>query len=84
MPFISGGTKKFALKGSKCRRVYGAHATGKLNIQGHFNTLGPQPVDDDGGVPVWIANYLDNNPDVDEIALSGGNHSVVYSRIVET
>lgn len=83
MPFINAGAFSFALKGNKGRRVFGAHARGKLSIKGSFHIQGPQPVDDDNGAPVWVADFFDNNQDVDQIALSGENHSVVYARIFD-
>lgn len=81
MSFVNGGTFSFALKGSKGRKVFGAHAIGTLTIKGLFHAQGPQPVDDNNGAPVWVADFFDNNQDVDQIALSGKKHSVVYARI---
>lgn len=81
MPFVDGGTFSFALKKNSERRVFSAYATGELTIQGLFHIQGPQPVNDDGGAPKWIADYFENNPDIDQIALSGKKGSVVYGRI---
>lgn len=74
---------KFAMKGSKEKRVYAAHATGELEIKGLFHCKGPQPIDDNGGAPQWIADLFDRYPDIDKIALSGEKHSVVYGRMKE-
>jgi hypothetical protein len=81
MPFVNAGTFSFVLKGNKGRKVFGAHARGELTIKGSFHMQGLQPIDDDSGAPVWVADFFDNNQDIDQIALSGKDHSVVYARI---
>ncbi len=79
--FVDGGTFSFALKGNTERKVFSAHAIGKLDFKGTFHMQGAQPINDNGSAPQWIANYFDNNPEIDHIALSGKKRSVVYGRI---
>ena len=71
----------FAMKGFKGKTIHGARSTGKLEIRGCFFFQGPQPVDDDGGAPVWVADLMDNNPELNQVALSYKDRGVVYSRI---
>jgi len=69
------------MKGSNGRKVFGAHAIGELQIKGTFHAQGPQPIDNDSGAPEWVADYFDSHADIDQIALSGKGHSVIYGRI---
>ncbi|MEJ7932535.1 hypothetical protein WG922_21375 [Ramlibacter sp. AN1015] len=73
---------KFLLKGSKAIRYHGAHSRVPLEIMGKFTLSGPQPVDNDGGVPEAIHAMFEARPGLHRIALStkdGGG--VVWTRI---
>ena len=83
MPFVEAGRYSFAMKGCKKRLIHGAHSVGALEISGHFQFQGPQPVDDNDGVPQWVADILDKHPDINQIALCKKDSGVVYSRMVE-
>ena len=71
----------FSMKGNTQRQVHGAHAHGPLEIKGHFTASGPQPVDNDGGCPQWVADLLDQHPDIQRVALSGDKWGVVWQRM---
>ena len=72
----------FAMKDNTSPRIHGSHAFGKLEIRGAFSFSGPQPVGVDGGVPQWVGDLLDANPDIQQIAVScETGSSVVWSRI---
>jgi hypothetical protein len=71
----------FALKGNTKKQIHGAHARGPLEIKGCFHAQGPQPVDNDGGAPQWVADLMDQYPDVNQVAISSDGHSTVWSRI---
>jgi NaMN:DMB phosphoribosyltransferase len=71
----------FALKGSDARQVHGSHAHGPLEIKGRFTSSGPQPIDNDGGCPEWVADLLDQFPDIQQVALSGDKWGVVWQRM---
>ena len=73
----------FALKGTKERRIYSSYSRKALEIKGGFHISGPQPINDEGGAPVWVAEKFDEHPDIDQIALSGEKGSVVWSRMKE-
>lgn len=73
----------FALKGYKQRTIHGAHATGRLTFRGCFHLQAPQPVDNDGGAPEWVADMLDKNPDIEQIAISWKDKGIVWSRMKE-
>lgn len=70
----------FALKGGKARTFHGSHSRTPLSISGTWQFSGPQPVDDDGGVPQWVADLFDRMPDLKRIALGTETGGVVWSR----
>jgi len=49
----------FALKGTKERRIYSSYSRKALEIKGGFHISGPQPINDEGGAPVWVAEKFD-------------------------
>lgn len=67
-------------KKGQARRFHGAYANGELEIKGSFVFSGPQPVNNEGGIPEYIVQLFDHFPDIDQIALSGKKGSRVYSR----
>lgn len=71
----------FVMRNYKRRTIHGAHSTGPLEIRGHFHLQGNQPIDNDGGVPQWVADYLEQHTDVTSIAISGKHYSVVWTRV---
>lgn len=71
----------FTLRNFQGQRVHGAYARGPLEISGVFHLTGPQPVDDKGGCPVWVAELLEAHPNVNTIAISGDDFGIVYSRM---
>ncbi len=71
----------FTLRNFKGQRVHGAYSNVSLEISGVFHLTGPQPVDDDGGCPVWAAEFLESHPNVNTIAISGDDFGIVYSRM---
>lgn len=62
-------------------RYHGSHSRTKLEIKGHFSTSGPQPVSDDGGVPILVADIFRNMPKIQSVTLNGESSGVVYSRL---
>lgn len=71
----------FVMKGSTAKTVHGAYAHGPLVIKGHFTMSGPQPIDNTDGCPQWVADLLDQHPDLQRIALSGDKWGVVFTRM---
>lgn len=71
----------FTLKGHEGRVIQGAHAHGALKITGVFYFQGSQPINKSGGAPEWVADFFDLHPKIDQVALSGEEGSVVWSRI---
>ena len=69
------------MKGNTAKTVHGAHAHGPLEIKGRFTMQGPQPIDNENGCPQWVADLLDQYPDVQQVALSGDKWGVVFSRM---
>ncbi len=80
---LIGQGLRFVLRGYKGQTFYGAHSMAPLEIKGNWNSQGSQPVDDDGGVPTWVAAFFDANPNVDALAISGPNGGIVWGRQVQ-
>ncbi len=74
---------EFYAKGYEGKVIHGSHSPWPLQINGSFQFSGPQPVNESGGAPVWVAEKFEECSDLDQIALSGGKGSVVWSRIKE-
>lgn len=70
-----------AMEGSKGKKIHGAYSMRPLEIKGNFHCSGPQPIGCDGGVPEWVANVFDSFPHLNQIALSGENSGVVWTRM---
>jgi hypothetical protein len=72
----------FALKGHKGKLYHGSHSRTPLEFRGTWNMTGRQPVGD-GGVPQWIDELMEANPDIQQIAISTNDGGVIWSRIPE-
>ena len=70
---------EFSLKGYKGKTVYTSLSDKPLTISGYFWCKGCQPVGEDG-VPDIIYDLLEQNPDIDCIAISKKNSDMVYQR----
>ncbi len=80
--FVQTSSNKFCLRGNKSKQVYGQIAhSGELTISGLFDCRGTQPVDDDGGCPVWVDEVLEKHPEIKMLALTYERGGVVYSRM---
>jgi len=71
----------FAMRGNTDRCLHGAHSHTPLEIKGHFHYQGPQPVGCEGGAPQWVADLMDQYPDVECVAINRKNGGVVWGRI---
>ena len=73
----------FVTKGYEGKIIHGSHAMGSLEIKGTFHISGPQPVNNEGGAPEWVADLLEKYPEINQVALSGEKWSVVWGRMEE-
>jgi hypothetical protein len=73
----------FYAKGYEGRVIHSALSKDALEIRGCFHIAAPQPVNESGGVPKWVADLMDKHPTLEKVALSGKEGSVVWSRIKE-
>ena len=62
--------------------VHGSHAVDRMEISAMWHLRGPQPVGLDGGCPEWVAKAMEENEDIELIAIQKKDYgSVVWSRI---
>lgn len=72
---------KFALKGYKGTTVHASLSHQPLEVSGHWHLQGPILVDDDRGAPSWVYELLEQNPEIEFIAVGKKDSGSVYSRI---
>uniref|UniRef100_A0A6M3XVJ6 Uncharacterized protein n=1 Tax=viral metagenome TaxID=1070528 RepID=A0A6M3XVJ6_9ZZZZ len=63
------------------RTIYSSCSCTPLEIKGTWVLQGPQPINDEGGAPTWIAKAFKKNSTIKQIAVCREKGGIVYSRI---
>jgi hypothetical protein len=69
------------MSGNNTIVYYGSHGMGPLSFAGFFTMQGPQAVNDEGGVPKWVHDVFESNPDIQQVAISRSDSGHVYTRM---
>ena len=57
--------------------VHGSHAVDKMSISAMWHLQGPQPVGAEGGCPEWVAKAMEENEDIELIAIQKKDYKTV-------
>lgn len=71
----------FAMRGNDSKQVHASFSRTRLDYRGIFHMNGRQVVGVDDGAPQWVADVLEANPKIEEIAINYVNSGVIYTRI---